>query len=73
MSFQRLQDTDMVFLRVFWAAVGHLICQKVTKELQAEAATVCKPFLTRLLANCHPMLVCADLMRYSVGLVPRKL
>jgi hypothetical protein len=73
MSIQRLQDTDMIIQREYRAAVGHLIGQKVSKELQAEAATLGKPFLTRLLANGHTMQDCADLMRSSVGLVPRKL
>jgi len=72
MAFQRLQDTDVYILIEFKRAVNHLIGKSVTKELQAEAATLGKPFLERLKRNGHDLQTCADMMRTAVGLTPHK-
>jgi hypothetical protein len=69
---QALRDTDAYILSQFHDKLKHLKGVQPTKEVQAEAARLGKPFLDALRRNGHSLQDCADMMRATMGLPQRK-
>ena len=68
---QRTRDTDAFILMQFVGKTKHLLASKPTREVQAEMATLGRPYLRALQANGHDLQACADLMRAAHGLPQR--